>query len=325
MKLVICGNGFDCHHKLRTSYDSYHSWLEINAPLVLEKFNGFPWVNKACISNKWVDVEKTLSLDVSAMINAINDYSLDTNPENVSECIVDFEDWTRFIYSFTGGEFYKWLSSIDTRQTTKDPKIEGALSDAICITFNYTDTLETVYGIEKGRILHLHGSLDEVEEENCFGNDILPSFSTVEEAECYDKPVIENDKWNSGIIRNVIQFGAPRESIDVKEEMDKKLNSEDKELKELLFEFFQCTIKSLCRNLPKINSFLSGKRIDEVMIMGHSLNGPDDLYYTECLIPKYRDKKWIIYWYNDGSQKDLCEKKVFCAKYGIKNVEYREW
>ena len=80
---------------------------------------------------------------------------------------------------------------------------------AVCVTFNYTDTIERLYGVEINRVLHIHGSLNNVKNDECLGGNILPFFNSAEEAEIFAKPIIESDIWNSDIIRAEIQFGAP--------------------------------------------------------------------------------------------------------------------
>ena len=50
--------------------------------------------------------------------------------------------------------FTKWLRSISLAKT---PKFFILDKDAYYLTFNYTDTLETIYGIQDRHVLHIHG------------------------------------------------------------------------------------------------------------------------------------------------------------------------
>lgn len=325
MKLIICGNGFDRNHGLHTGYCSYRAYLEKNAPNILEKFELFPFLNSRKISEKWKDVEDTLRINAEAFVQMLNSYQLFESEENVIECGIDIEEWMNFLFAFTGELFYKWLQEIDITKLIPKREIEELFEDAVFITFNYTDTLENVYGISKERIVHIHGNLLQVNQQECIGQDIFSVFSTIEEAECYNKPIVKKEQWNSYVIRKEIQFGAP-----VKVENLMNLigvdNIPDKDIREYVSEVLPCLIKNIENNIPVLRKFIDGKNIEEVIVLGHSLNGPDDLYYTECLLPLYREKKWTFYWHrHENSEEDLCEKKLFCQRHKIANCEYREW
>lgn len=315
MKLIICGNGFDMHHSLNTSYSSYKKHLHLKAPWVLEKYEKFPWLSEKVENDLWKDVEQSLELDFPKMINH---YQANYNdPDGEIEYETDFENWTRFVFSFTGDEFYKWISSVEISTVKKDRTIESLFRDAVFVTFNYTDTIERLYQIPSDRVLHLHGELRRVADDNCFGLDILPSFRTIEEAECFNKPLLERDKWNSDIIRNEIQFGAPLTEENALTNIFNGVVNDD--MRKAFDSLVEKTTKKLYQNIPILDAFLEGKRIDEVVIMGHSIIGADKLYYDKCIIPRYMNAKWTVYVHSD---KD--EKSAFFERYNI-FPEYREW
>lgn len=326
MKLIICGNGFDLNHRLQTGYKCYRCYLQDVAPDVLRKFEELPWGHKQVGENKWRDIEKSLELDVDDLLSTVAQYEINVPPENVCECKTDMDDRLRFIHLFTGELFYQWLSDVDTSKARAKSELSKCFEDALFVNFNYTNTLECVYGVAPEKILHIHGALADVNVQNCFGQDILPRFSTIEEAECYDKPLLESDKWNSNIIRNIIQFGAPREWEQISRKLNDAFRDQERDIYEELSEVLPKTIKTLSKNLPSLQSFLLGKTIDEIIIMGHSLNGPDDFYYEKCLIPLYKDKKWTFYWHR-GYEDPLSGKREiekFCQKHKI-TPNFCEW
>lgn len=323
MKLIICGNGFDMHHKLKTDYKAYRDYLKKHAPNVLRKFEEFQWFNESCKGNQWRDVEETLAINFEGIISFYKAYYND--PDGSIEFDTDFEDWTRFIYTFTGQAFFLWLSSINTNTALKDTNLESLFTDAICITFNYTDTVEHLYGVAKEKILYLHGNLHRVIVEHCLGSSILPTFKTIEEAECYNRPIIECDKWNSDIIRSEIQFGAPLVSENKFVAIFNNIQEDG--TKKALKELSEKSTKRIYENLPRLEEFLKEKDIEEIIILGQSLLGPDDLYYSECIIPMYKNKKWTAYWHRgkNGELDDYHEKKDFFQKYNISDVNFVEW
>lgn len=316
MRLIICGNGFDRHHGLCTSYGAYKEYLNAKAPCVLKKYETFPWLSDKCQGDLWKDVEQTLALNFQKMVDHYKtNYHNDSDGEIEYE--TDFEDWTRFIYSFTGEEFYKWISSIDICDAKRDEKIESIFSDAVFVTFNYTNTIEHLYGISSEYILHLRGDLRKVESENCFSQSILPSFQTIEDAECYDKPLLESDKWNSEIIRTEIQFGAPMANEDEFSSIFSAIQC--KKVEDAFAVLAEKTTKKIYHNIPRLNAFLENKTIDEVIVMGHSMTGADILYYNNCIFRQCKAAKWIVYVHNDRD-----EKSSFLEKYDIV-CEFREW
>lgn len=330
MKLVICGNGFDLHHGLKTGYSHYRTYLQDNVPDVLKKFESFPWLNPSCIGDLWSDVENSLRIDYDGMCAKLEEYVSDTKCGDEyawAELRTDFEEWTRFIYRFTGEEFYKWIQKINTK-ILSEPEIVKILEDAVCVNFNYTDTLESGYGVPTTDILHIHGRRELVHDENCFGHDVIPSFSSIEEAELADGPIVSSDKWNSDIVRDEMQFGAP-----VIEEKDSRIECfvercSDKKTVNALCEFYDKSSKKLFSNIGKLSAFLEAYHITEVHVMGLSLTGIDDFYFERVFSPKLSDCKWHFYFF--GTSDDLAEadrraKNDFAEKHGLYDKEFQRW
>ena len=234
----------------------------------------------------------------------------------------DIENWTEFVYFFTGEAFFNWLEKLDYSRCKKKDFVENILKDALIINFNYTSTLEDVYKISDKNIYHIHGYLRKVQSSFLQSNNILPSFSTVEEAEAFSDEIILSHRYNNDIIKSEIQFGSPDIS---KESVSKDLintfgkeNYEDINAFRDIENFIDVASKNIELNIPKLKRFLEEKDIDEVVIMGHSLGGPDDLYYEQVLVPLFKDIKWVIFVYDTINTE-------FAEKNNLKNVEYRNW
>ena len=94
MKLIICGNGFDMHHNLKTGYSEYKKYLQCNVPLLVEKFEKFPWFPGKCKNDLWRDVENTLALNLQEMIEHFKAY--------YSECLIPLygtKKWTAYFHT----------------------------------------------------------------------------------------------------------------------------------------------------------------------------------------------------------------------------------
>ena len=316
VRLIICGNGFDIHHNLKTMYADYHRYLNSHASYVLKEFEKFPWFNISCGENLWSDLENTLAIDLHKMVDFYKEHYCDENG-NI-EYQVDFEEWTRFIYSFTGEKFYEWISSI-AKDATKDVTLESLFNNSVCITFNYTDTIERLYGVANETVLHIHGSLKAIRDNECFSNSILPSFISIEDAEVNEKPIVESDIWNSDIIRDELQFGAP---LNKEDKIYDIFNSiPDENIRKDFNTIVEKTTKKPYKNGEKLIKFLGVRDIDEVVILGASLSGADEFYYHKYFVPMFKKANWIAYVYNEN---DKFEKEEFFKRHGI-IPKYKEW
>ena len=181
MKLYICGNGFDLHHGLKTSYDDYKKFLEKHHRDTLIDFEHYTKIGNT-YDFCWSDIEKALEIDMSkliekCLIDYVDDPIIQVHPENynhMEDYDLDEEEVYRtdplaremtnlvsFIDNFTALHFMEWLCSIDLKHSKNDPVL-GIDPQDLYITFNYLDSLKQIYKIPADRILHVHGSLEEL-------------------------------------------------------------------------------------------------------------------------------------------------------------------
>lgn len=331
MNLVICGNGFDLHHNLDTSYKEYAEYLANNAPHVLEKFISFPWLNAQCEDNLWNDVERTLSVDFEGMYFQLKKYVADYlngDEKAITELQTDFEEWCRFIYLFTGEEFYKWLTDVDVSLAEVDPSLVDVIVGSVCVNFNYTDVLESVYEVSPEKVLHIHGALRDVRVNECMSNTIIPPFCNIEEAESCASCVVESDKWNSDVVRDEVQFGAPVVD-DLSRSIRAKVSTiNDESIVEIIQTFAEKTVKYLPKNISALEDFLFDCDITDVHVMGLSLPGVDDYYFEKLLFPKYTRCIWHFYYHGDKDEDaeiDRQSKERYAMEHNVEKILYHRW
>lgn len=146
-KLYIIGNGFDLHHKLKTTYFDFRNQCLTRSPR-LHKYlteaygdnldNEMWWYNFEEMLGK-VDYLHLMSSDNGMAIGSLKVGQLQQNE----------------IPSLFG----KWICGIDCNieaDLTLDIDIEAQF-----FTFNYTMILENVYGIDKNNVWHIHNSVDD--------------------------------------------------------------------------------------------------------------------------------------------------------------------
>lgn len=173
--LYIIGNGFDLYHNLPTRYEDFHQWLLKNHPR-------FEFIMNHIYGDEnhelWSDFEVALgkNKELRHLHDRFGDSSLPLEEQKIHAAnkikkTIDMicpylEEWAKTIQ-------YDCVRPVL-------PLGKGSKY----ITFNYTRTLEEVYGIEgENTVLHLHGMIGEGNIVTGFrlGNDDVPNGYAVEE------------------------------------------------------------------------------------------------------------------------------------------------
>lgn len=157
--LYVIGNGFDLHHNMKTQYTDFRNWLEaedepaLNTIMELFGEGDVEW---------WKDFEKNLANAITSDIvqNELIEHYPDFGSEDFSDA-----DWYAAEYAVENvlsdaydeirDAFNQWVEQIEKGDENRKIRIET--EDAIFLTFNYTATLEDLYGIDENKILHIHG------------------------------------------------------------------------------------------------------------------------------------------------------------------------
>lgn len=153
MKLYILGNGFDLKHGLPTRYSDFADFCKIKDPNLYELINQtFPNITT---NSLWSNFEEGLGTPDSSAIES--DYQLLGDKS--------IQDYSLHFKSFIDEAFREWIISIK-RLTSLLQKHYILDENSVYLSFNYTDVLETLYGI-KSNILHIH-DFAQKDEEECF-------------------------------------------------------------------------------------------------------------------------------------------------------------
>lgn len=308
MRLVICGNGFDLHHGLKTGYWDYRNYLLNRCSRTIKDYEFL--TEQLAGTAAWSSVEASLEINYSEYIeNLLHHYEKD------SDVSLDtyWEDELSFLFSFTGEYFAKWLGNVDYSVAKPDLALGISRKD-LYVTFNYTDTLQRIYNIPENRILYIHGKLMDI-DPSAFGiGDVFPSGTTTGNVEGLI-PIVHGDELANDIVHYAIQFGADAKKVaEMYMPARRKYYKPEKpyfSLLDRIDDTISATTKDVRSNFDKLKWFLYGQSIDEVVIMGHSLAEPDIMYYSEVLIPYLKNAKWTIMRHIDRSGKtDNFEEKI---------------
>lgn len=155
MDLFILGNGFDLAHGMPTGYGDFKKWLVANhrKDVIEELQSAYPRKGDKDFL-LWSEFEHALGeYDINTVINwswenlFLSEVSLGNQLFNNN--LIDTQ-----LPDIINEAFTKWMRSIP--MPTR-PAFDFISSNAIYLTFNYTDTLEQLYHVPEQQILHIHG------------------------------------------------------------------------------------------------------------------------------------------------------------------------
>lgn len=157
-RLYIIGNGFDLHHSIDSSYAHFKKWVMRNMHSDLVGMMDVFFSNER---EFWGDIENALG---EYDEESITDYCKPTENDEFkydhpTQWQAGIEDSIPYIFGRIMEDFKDafndWVKSVDICGIETDLHLPQASK---YLTFNYTDTLESAYGIPAQNILHLHGN-----------------------------------------------------------------------------------------------------------------------------------------------------------------------
>lgn len=252
----------------------------------------------------WSDLEQSLTFNgkkyIDAMIYAydrdMHPYNEDKTRDQISAAQeVQKKDPKDIAFQFTNDWFCQWLvreyyGKEESIKVTYNGVVRDITSDKsnLYITFNYTPTLETIFGVEESNILYIHNRFPHKPQlpftYDDFMNDIIE---------------LGKKRFQFGSINNhVDEWINYLKGIKLKSQGNLvNLSQIERDLKHISWAFS----KDLEGNYEKMKTFLKDSPVDDVVIIGHSFMGVDEQYYRDILVPYYKDKKWTFYYYKDDS------------------------
>lgn len=203
--LYIIGNGFDCYcHEMKTKYKDFRDYLielypdseEVyGVPLqtLTPDHHGYDFADEdivayivqvldTCQGDDWSDLESALGADIYEVFEDefdnidMNDddndifNSIGKNQENGHTIATIFDKVKELFFDWVN----KCLGEISYDEveckTNYRMILRENLDDSYYINFNYTYTLEKVYGIDADKVWHIHGQVGDCYEKILFGH-----------------------------------------------------------------------------------------------------------------------------------------------------------
>jgi hypothetical protein len=285
--LYIIGNGFDLMHGVPSSYYSFRDSMgrqnELRNALEL-------YIRK---EDLWADFEESLAhLDDEAMLGTVNDWMDILNVKDQFDDDFSAADFFMAAETATGSaqtimrelpkRFRKWVS------TLKPLDSEKSLEDIIAkqstfINFNYTEFLETIYGVPKKNVWYIHGDRREKKE-------LILGHAPGAEFE-----VEINTRGRSSELSKMKNQTA----YDLHETAGYQLNH-----------YYDSTTKK-SNDVIKANKdrFKALSQVENIVVIGHSLSPVDYPYFKEIINCNQNatNMQWFISWYSSDDLKRISE------------------
>lgn len=304
--LYIIGNGFDLAHGIKSSYDDYklfYSKYKVNSCLssntIRPKEREYaeniekgldPKLFFRDLSGDWSNIEETLGVYDAEQISEY----IEQDDEDVDFTEKDYKKASRLKYFFENTVkslrvlFKKWVDNIDTRVKAKHEQYKFNKDD-LFLSFNYTEVLETLYGIPIDNICYIHGRRG-VDEEYIFGHNNEQPTITIPKEQNY----IGYVDIKKGVIDTMNEFVKPYEKC-----------------------------------LKTLNHYIKSAKIEKVIVHGHSLGSVDMVYLEKIVEIIGPHIPWQIDYYNEDEidkiykiKGELVLKNVRVRCVDDKNEEY---
>ena len=268
-KLYIIGNGFDLKHNIPSRYSDFAKFVITCDPSLFEQIE--KCLRNLSLNGLWSNFEAALGTqnynellkDIKRNIEIKKDYPIGIDFSSLKIC---FRDWVIALK--------KYLCVSCSRKYALE-------KDAYFLSFNYTDTLETIYNISKAHICHIHGYVD--------------------------KGDLDIEATYAGYI-------VGHDNKEYENEIDGFTSDpyEQQELKDVISGYKKD------HNLSEIEQFVGKiphESISDIVVLGHSL-GLIDAPYFEMINKEFPNIYWQIGYFDE---RDYVCKVNSLVKIGVKN------
>lgn len=301
--LYIIGNGFDLHHGLKTSYQTFAFYLQDHYEQVYEyltSYFGLPHLDREKKEDSWnplwAEFEKTLAdLDFETVLDDNTDYlpnigSPDFRDRDWHTYQVEIESVVDRLTSGLFIAFKEFILNVEYPALRPESKLEID-KNALFLNFNYTNTLGSYYGIEDDNILFIHNEAMDEEAELVLGHGVHPDnfkFKLPEPPEGISDEDLEEWRQEMG------------------DRYSYSYVSGQHEIRTYFSKSFKQT-KTIIKN--NIGFFEMLKEVRNIIVIGHSLSEVDELYIkkvNDCI--KSDDAIWTVTYYSESAKDSHKEK-----------------
>lgn len=292
--LYIIGNGFDLNHRMPTGYRHFKAFVKSH------DLDVYDWMEDYVPAGEhWADLEAVLAyLDTDHIINSLEHFMGSYADENWSDAgNHDFQHEVDRVAQGLSGTlqtlFAQWVRTIEIPDALSAQNRLAELDiHATYLTFNYTGTLSSVYSVPGSNILHIHGESADDDSDLVLGHGWGPDDRT-------------------SLFKAVDHEDSDHRIIEAMQSLD---------------DYFSATFKPSREIIERnANFFASLSDIQQVVVLGHSLDPVDGPYFAAVVSAlKGRSVPWTIAVLPDD---DIEEKTARLEVFGVSSaqIRYRFW
>jgi hypothetical protein len=291
--LYIIGNGFDLYHGLDTKYQSFAKYLAEKDNEVYELFltyYGLPDLSNAQITDEeyaaWATFELALAdLDYKQILDDYSDSIANPAANNFKD-----RDWHTYqiememiIEKLTEkliSNFNNFILNLKYPKNIDDKKIK-ILPQSLLLNFNYTNSIEKLYGISDTSICYIHNKAKQNDSNIILGHGTDPTN------------FIENDPEPPNNL-NEEELELWREAMA--DQHDYSYESAKSEILSYYTKAFKNTENIINQNADLFNKL---SNIENVYVLGHSISEVDIKYFEKVFETIKKDAKWLVTYYSD--------------------------
>lgn len=268
-KLLVIGNGFDLHHGIPSRFSDFGRSVAASEPNIVRLIDEYLFVDE----DFWNCFEARLAtFDADNVIEYAEQFLVSYGAGDWSDAF--HHDFEYEIQQIVDGlsrrlhtRFAKWIRSLPIPDAGAAPLVRCVDPEARFLTFNYTPTLQRLYGVPDRNVLHIHGRSSDPDDEIVLGH---------------------------GWKRNVEDMLAR----EVNENTDTRIAGGYR----LIDEYFADTFKPTERIVERYRAeFDSLGDVTEVIVLGHSLADVDTPYFREVIARTPASTTWTVSCYLEPS------------------------
>lgn len=271
MKLFIIGNGFDIGHDLDTRYWDFRTYLDaIDWEFLMSFEEHYNIYTETRDKDKkqilWNEFETNLAnLDDDEIIDMAEnmDLGLDGGDIFIEETLEEYYNQEYNCISILKKYLKRWVRTICIRDIKQKTSLIKKSNDDFYITFNYTSVLETVYKIKSEKIIHIHGSLRQDDDDPILGHTNIDKINEI-----------------------VNKISEAKESFNEKKES----------ICHALKNYYERTYKNTNDFMWHLN-ILQEMDIDQIIVIGHSLAENDISYFHYIDILTKEKVIWKVFFH----------------------------
>ena len=284
-RLVIVGNGFDLHHRMKTRYTDYRDYLlSIGEDNIVTCFEKCDDIAPEYMWNRLEEVIGMLSYEDA--YRYLTSYGSDEWRDSAHH---DFQYEIDKMTEYWPGlkdNLIGWIQNI--KYTNEDVHLRKLISEATrFLSFNYTNTLEVLYDVPKSKITYIHGDASKSDE-------LVLGHSS-------DDWYPEWDRTN------------PDEDVrllEASEIMDRHFENTKKQIEEIIERHK--------------DFFVTCCEYDEIYVLGLSYNDTDRMYLQEIAVHNDK-ATWYFNWHSIEDRECIDHYALNLGVQNYKKINIEQW